>query len=298
MSRTERDATRIVRSWLEDGADRIPDRILDAVEARLPATHQRRAGWLARRFSMMNSNRVRLGLAAAAVVIATFLGLRFLPGNIGTQGETPSPSAGATATPRALPAGQDSPLEGGIYVIRDTRWTPRPFTITVPDGWVHRGGESGWVVRDSFESDSVQVSVWRVVGVYQDSCDWEGTLQEPATYDELVQAIAEQQGHTNSGDALPGNFAGRPARQLEIGLAADFDVEACDRGSARLWPELLSGGAEEGAFPIDPGQTMDIHIVDLGSGEWVVFAVTRPDGATTQQVAQLEAVVASIDFDQ
>ncbi len=46
---TERDVTRIVRSWLEEGATALPDRVLDTVLDQLPATSQRRAWWPARR---------------------------------------------------------------------------------------------------------------------------------------------------------------------------------------------------------------------------------------------------------
>ena len=40
---TDRDVTRIVRSWLEEGVTALPDRVLDAVLDQLPATPQRRA---------------------------------------------------------------------------------------------------------------------------------------------------------------------------------------------------------------------------------------------------------------
>ena len=40
---TDRDTTRIVRSWLEEGVTELPDRVLDAVLDQLPATPQRRA---------------------------------------------------------------------------------------------------------------------------------------------------------------------------------------------------------------------------------------------------------------
>ena len=52
---TDRDVTRIVRSWLEDGATALPDRVLDNVLDQLPATPQRRAWWPARRFRDMNT---------------------------------------------------------------------------------------------------------------------------------------------------------------------------------------------------------------------------------------------------
>ena len=52
---TDRDVTRIVRSWLEDGATALPDRVLDTVLDQLPATPQRRAWWPARRLREMNT---------------------------------------------------------------------------------------------------------------------------------------------------------------------------------------------------------------------------------------------------
>ena len=49
---TERDVTRIVRSWLEEGVTTLPDRVLDTVLDQIPATRQRRAWWPARRWMM------------------------------------------------------------------------------------------------------------------------------------------------------------------------------------------------------------------------------------------------------
>jgi hypothetical protein len=51
---TDRDTTRIVRSWLEEGVTALPDRVLDAVLDQLPATPQRRAAWPVRRLLDMH----------------------------------------------------------------------------------------------------------------------------------------------------------------------------------------------------------------------------------------------------
>ena len=61
---TDRDVTRIVRSWLEDGATALPDRVLDNVLDQLPATPQRRSWWPARRLREMNMP-IRLALVTA-----------------------------------------------------------------------------------------------------------------------------------------------------------------------------------------------------------------------------------------
>src|SRR4029077_3965917 len=74
----DRDVTRIVRSWLEDGATALPDRVLDRVLDQLPATPQRRARWPARRLREMNIPS-RIGVAAAAVVALAVVGVLAFP---------------------------------------------------------------------------------------------------------------------------------------------------------------------------------------------------------------------------
>ena len=66
---TDRDVERIVRSWMDEGVTQLPDRVLDLVLDQIPATPQRRAGWLARRFPIMNTY-ARLSLIAAVVLAA------------------------------------------------------------------------------------------------------------------------------------------------------------------------------------------------------------------------------------
>ena len=75
---TDRDVTRIVRSWLEEGVTALPDRVLDTVLDQLPATPQRRAWWPARRLREMN-NLAKLAIAAAAVVVVAIVGINLLP---------------------------------------------------------------------------------------------------------------------------------------------------------------------------------------------------------------------------
>jgi hypothetical protein len=67
---TERDLTRIVRSWLEEGVTALPDRVLDAVLGQVPATRQRRAWWPAGRSLPLRSLRRELVLAAVIVLLA------------------------------------------------------------------------------------------------------------------------------------------------------------------------------------------------------------------------------------
>jgi hypothetical protein len=103
------DTTRIVRSWLDEGVTQLPDRVLDLVLDELPATPQRRATpWPTRRLPIM-SKIVPLGLAAAAVAIATLLGIHYL-GSTNVGGPLPSDPAPTPELPRLeMPGTRASP---------------------------------------------------------------------------------------------------------------------------------------------------------------------------------------------
>jgi hypothetical protein len=98
---TDRDTTRIVRSWLEEGVTALPDRVLDTVLDQVPATPQRRSWVPAWRVPM--TAQMRSLLAAAAVLIIAVAGYNLL-----APDEAVGPSPGPSQTnPR--PASSDSP---------------------------------------------------------------------------------------------------------------------------------------------------------------------------------------------
>ncbi len=120
------DVTRVVRSWLKEDAYENADRVLDSVLDQLEWIPQRRAGWLARRFPIMNSSRFRYGIAAAAIVAAAFLGLRFLPGpNVGAPDATPSPTPStSTFTSERHEYSLLLPDDSWVIVERRGEWAP------------------------------------------------------------------------------------------------------------------------------------------------------------------------------
>ena len=63
----DRDATRIVRSWLENGVTQLPDRVLDDVLGEIPAIPQRRRPWGGATLPQLN-RAAQVGLATAAVL--------------------------------------------------------------------------------------------------------------------------------------------------------------------------------------------------------------------------------------
>jgi Tol biopolymer transport system component len=98
---TENDVARSLRSWLREDRHEDADRVLDAVIDQVPATPQRRALWLARRFPDLNSNTVRFGVAAAVLIVAVVFGINFLarPRVGGDPTQTPVEVAPGAGTP-------------------------------------------------------------------------------------------------------------------------------------------------------------------------------------------------------
>ena len=120
---TDRDITRIVRSWLRTDEHESADRVMDAVLDALDTTPQRRATWWpARRLPAMNTF-ARLGIAAAIVAVAALLGLNYLvapnvggPG-LGDPSPTLTPSPAAARTPSPTPSWPEGTLEAGRHQV-------------------------------------------------------------------------------------------------------------------------------------------------------------------------------------
>ncbi len=125
---TDRDPTRIIRSWLRTDEQVSADRVLDAVIAELDTTPQRRATrWPAWRFSEMSSV-AKIATVAAAVVVVVVAGMAFVIGGRGigveASAEPSSSPVEAEQTEAAIPsasAGQ-----------RAAAQVPGGFTACVP----------------------------------------------------------------------------------------------------------------------------------------------------------------------
>src|SRR5262245_3383514 len=99
--KSERELQSIVRSWLEDGVNVLPDRVLDDVLAQVPMTPQRRVTWWPARRVIDMSNFAGLAKLAAAVmvlVVAGGIGLALLR-SPGVGGPEPTPTPSPTTEP-------------------------------------------------------------------------------------------------------------------------------------------------------------------------------------------------------
>ncbi|HJT64551.1 MAG TPA: hypothetical protein VJ839_07270 [Candidatus Limnocylindria bacterium] len=294
---TDRDITRIVRSWMDEGVTQLPDRVLDAVLDQLPATPQRRPSWLARRFLSMNTY-LKFGLAAAAVVAAVVIGLQVVgqPNIVGPPDASPTPARTPAPSSEAMPLPAPGALDPGVYLM-PAAFGGVDFAFTVPAGWeIDREG----FVRKNTDSDAtldittgVMFSAWTVDHVFADACVGEGTEQPvEETVDALAAALASQvrPGRETRGPAPGLEFDGHPVEHVT--LYAPGDLGECG-GRLRTWPGL--NGDLNSGWPAGPGQTDDVYIVDVDGTRLVLVGSYWAETATEDR-QELDALALSAEI--
>jgi hypothetical protein len=311
---TDRDVTRIVRSWLEDGAIALPDRVLDSVLDQLPATSQRRSWWPAWRFRQMNS-ALKLAIAAVAVVVVALVGINLLPRSdgVGGSGTSASPAPSPIASPSASLSRSPSPspvlfpngpLAAGSHTIQpfvgsgwlcmgQTGCTESAeddsirITVTVPDGW--SGFEIS--VAPSVERFSppggANLLFMRGGWLWSELCGDSGPdIPTGTTVDEFVTALVEHPDLdvTSPVDVTLGGFAGQ---YLELRAPANTTT---DPGGCAyfVW--------EPGIYAQGPNALWRIWVLDVDGVRLVVRADSFP-GTTPQVQTQLQAIVDSIQIE-
>ena len=211
--KSERDATRIVQSWLEVGSTGIPDRVLDAVIAELPSRPQRRSRWSPWRTSTMKFLVPIAATVAAIAVVAVVLGGRFLSNEPTVGGPTDSPTPSPTPAfvggsyvfagdaPVSIDALSDgSSLSGTV----EGEWGGTPFGITLQ--CLRQFDDTTWMLAGELTQSADparQAGDWGAVIVR------DGSPQQTGVYTEGF----------SSGDDCKGFVSGIP----------DFAVEGQDR---------------------------------------------------------------------
>ena len=272
-----------LEGYLEEyeGSTPLPNEVREAVRAQLPSIHQRPAWWPGWRFPEMN-NTAKLALAAAAVVVAAFLGIRFLvPGSVGIGGPDPTPTP--TPTPAVL-SGDD--LEAGTY--RVIAAGVAATTLTVPDGWFNV--QDFGVGKESSEDGFTAVLIWPpgdFANVYLDACQWEdGQTPVGPTVDDLATALDDQAQH-GAGSPVDVSIDGYSGKMIELAVPSDIDFADCDGGQFMSWP---------GRFHQGPGQVDQIYILDVAGQRLVIDTHFLP-GTSEADRAERQAIVDSIQID-
>ena len=283
--RSDRDVTRIVRSWLDEGVTQLPDRVLDAVLDQVPMTPQHRFTWRLSRIFPLTNNPVGLALTAA-VVVALVLGISLLsrPSVGDNQEATPTPRP--SASPISRP-GATWPLDAGTYSLPDF---PLGITFTVPMGW-HSCSDS--LVEQSvcytptdFAPDT-RVSFLIVENVVADPCSpGEEPIDPPVgpSVDDLVAAISSLNGFEAT---APVNVTldGYPGKRFTLTAPQD---PGCD---------LKTWATEDRTNGVGPGEVNLLHVLDVNGMRIVIAGAYYPEEpAAAERRAALEQIIASVQI--
>ncbi|HEX6474807.1 MAG TPA: hypothetical protein VF114_06945 [Candidatus Limnocylindria bacterium] len=297
----DRDVNRIVRSWLDEGVTALPDRVLDAVLDRVPATPQRRAPWWPLLPLRTWNSRMRLVTAAAALALLIAIGgyavLNAPVVSPGTDG-TPTPSASPTAT--AMPQlhrSEPSMLRAGPYAA-DT-YFEAPFTLTVPSEWTGLEHKSGFALLVKTEGAAPFGSVpnlallgfYKVNGAFADPCRDEAPLQPaPQGVTGFVAAIQHEVG-VDAGPARTTTVGGLPATTFD--LTTTIDYENCPNDPASLWTFYDVGSHV--FHENNTGGRSRIWLVDV-HGTLILINAELTELATDADAQELYRMVDSVRF--
>src|SRR5665647_3837585 len=106
--RSTRDPDLLIKAFLDEGIDELPDRSFDAVRTAIDQTRQWAVIGLWKEPQIMNATR--LAIAAVAIVVVAVLAIKFLP----TTNVGPAPTP--TLTPSASPAPTPTPTPMSLQV--------------------------------------------------------------------------------------------------------------------------------------------------------------------------------------
>ena len=290
---TDRDTTRVVRSWLMTDEHESADRVLDAVLDQLDTTPQRRAGWPAWRTPTMNKF-VTIGLGAAAVVAVLFVGAQLFGSASGGVGAEPTQSATPVATAEPTPDPTPSQPPGAFNL--SLPQYPVSIDVIVPSAdWSGDAGGGTLAIGggDPPGGAGVITFVDPEYYVYGDPCQWSETRPDTpsTTVDELVAALSAQASREASAP-VDITLDGYTGKSITLHVPDDADFAECDQSRFASWglPNEDPARWHQG-----PGQIDDVWILDV-DGNLVVIDAMHYAGTPEDVVAELSAIVESSTF--
>jgi hypothetical protein len=300
---TDQDLARIVRSWLDEGATALPDRVLDAVLDQVPATRQRRSLWPSRRFAEMNTY-AKLAIAAAAVVVVAIVGYNLLPARGGdavggpavTAAPSASPSPSEAIRPSAGPLEPDTRYRVDLETDITGARTPVEVSFAVPaTGWTYDGEFWFHYAADGDEGELWFIPSDGVPGIFTDACAHTGLQQFEDSIAGEAEAYAAEPGALLIRATADTTVAGRAAKALTISVPEDIGCV-----NSEYWlthdPEC---GIELGCtyYPTWLDNTMRYWIIDVdGSGQRLTFLGSSRNPTSGTLEPQFQLIANSIDF--
>ena len=295
---TDRDVTRIVRSWLDEGVTVLPDRVLDTVLDQVPATRQRRPWWPTWRFATVNSLPRMAAAAAAAAALVVIVGLALLKLGPSVGPPIESPSSSAIPTPIALEQLRvPGALAAGTYAA-DVDYSPQvPVSFTLPAGWSLAVRDTHGVFLDGNPPNAVDPSraslglnFMIVTDVYKSPCDPGGGFVSPrlgASVDDLVTALTHLPG-TVSGTVSDVSIDGFKGKSFDLQIVPD-----CTSYIGALWKV---GYSEEANYSPPPGARMRLYVMQARYARIVInsWYVDESGQNAAASKAELQTIVDSV----
>jgi hypothetical protein len=308
-----RDVDRLLNSFLDEGPMELPDASYDQVRARIDQTRQRAVlgSW---RTPEMN-NIVRVGLAAAAVVIIAIIAINLVPGGLQVGGDpSVSPSVEPSQAPPSAEPSSWSGLPAGPFIVAGTD-VPVQVTVEIASpGWSHEDGldflhkdDDG---LDAPETVGAAFIAWSWpagvgINVYGDPCQWSTTMPTaPATTpDEIAEALAAQAETepTAPVDVTAGGYAGKAitltvpmSYHQEPDVAREEEFAECDLAVFGYYQAETDTEPSRNAQ--GPGQIDELWIFDV-NGSIVILDATYGPATPGELVEEMRAMAESATFE-
>ena len=283
-----RNPDTLIRAFLDEGLEELPDRSFDAVRRDIHRTRQRAVigSWKEPNVTTLS----RLAIAAAVLLAVGVAWVNFVPmGNIGPPGPFPTPSP--TSTP--VPVSGSMALPPGRYAFNWPRAAgadgePGPtISITIPS--------EGWTSFDTFAADKnygpddsgagPSFVVWKIANRYVDPCTHDTALSPvPGDgIDELLEALADQPGITAE-PLVPVTVDGYSGSSVELTVATD--IATCAGGFFPWIDKFVQGNNER----------LRVYALDV-EGFRLTFFLRIPERTLPADLAELEGIVDSIDIE-
>jgi hypothetical protein len=284
-----RDPDRLIRAFLEDSRVDLPDHVFDVVRNEIDHKRQRVVIGPWREEKMFKY--AGFALAAAAVVLIAVVGIQFLPGNGGIGGQpttspTPTPSPSPTPRPTAI-AGEDGPLQAGVYIAHPFADDPMSFTFTVPsDSWMGIAVDPGQLIGIEWKGANGEQTAGfgflRLSSLNGDPCQWEGAADDVAvgpTVDDLVTALVSSADYETT-EPVATTVSGFSGYQIQVTIQAPLPSGGCDNHAFRIWN---ADGFD--IYAHGPSNRWNLKILDVDGQRVVILA---HDFATTDPAIQAE----------
>ena len=301
------DIDRLLQVWMDDGPSVMPDRVIDVVADRIGVQPQRGSWRFLRRLPM--NPLLKLGAAAAAILVVAVIGYNLLPRQGGVGGPpTPPP----TATPTAIPT--DSPIATGPVALpsgilsagrydMDLSFIDPGLSIVanVPEGWVGHP-EIPALTSPAGSNQGILIGFMQADRLFSDPCHWDldgtgspdqqGDVVVGPTAADLAAALQANTSYTTSGHE-PTIIGGFPATALELHLPGNDVISACDRRA----------GESTGDYFVFPGgfyaqganSRWHLHIIDVDETRLITI-ISIAEGISEAEFAVAEAIAMSFEI--